>query len=195
MGRAAKFDRSAAIEDCMNEFWLHGYEACSVKALSEKLGITRSSFYNAFGSRQALFLETLDLYATITPDQVLNQPEQHTSVLALINAFFADVCRFRASDPEARGCLVINSISELVAVDEELGENLSNMVHANIARFEQLLQLAVAKGELEEQQTRDKALALQSLLMGISVLSKVVTSEAELLVIVNQTLTGLGLAN
>ncbi|GAB1621007.1 TetR/AcrR family transcriptional regulator [Agarivorans albus] len=178
----------------MNEFWLHGYEACSVKALSEKLGITRSSFYNAFGSRQALFLEILDLYATITPDQVLNQPEQHTSVLGLINAFFADVCRFRASDPEARGCLVINSISELVAVDEELGENLSNMVQANIARFEQLLQLAVAKGELEEQQTRDKALALQSLLMGISVLSKVVTSEAELLVIVKQTLTGLGLA-
>ncbi|MDO6765173.1 TetR/AcrR family transcriptional regulator [Agarivorans sp. 1_MG-2023] len=175
----------------MNEFWLNGYEACSVKALSEKLGITRSSFYNAFGSRQDLFLETLDLYATKTPDQVLNHAESAHSVLRLLNDFFADVCRFRASDPKARGCLVINSVSELAAVDEELGENLQSMVLENVSRFERLLDLAVAKGELQHINVHEKALALQSLLMGVSVLSKVLTSEQELLAIVRQTLTGL----
>ncbi|WP_303515163.1 TetR/AcrR family transcriptional regulator [Agarivorans sp. 1_MG-2023] len=191
MGRSIKFDRAVAVEACMNEFWLNGYEACSVKALSEKLGITRSSFYNAFGSRQDLFLETLDLYATKTPDQVLNHAESAHSVLRLLNDFFADVCRFRASDPKARGCLVINSVSELAAVDEELGENLQSMVLENVSRFERLLDLAVAKGELQHINVHEKALALQSLLMGVSVLSKVLTSEQELLAIVRQTLTGL----
>ena len=48
MGRPAKFDRDKAIEIIMNEIWKKGYEACSVKALSEKLSITRPSFYHAF---------------------------------------------------------------------------------------------------------------------------------------------------
>ena len=52
MARPSKFDRKEAVELAMNEIWRDGYEANSVKALSEKLGITRSSFYNAFSSRR-----------------------------------------------------------------------------------------------------------------------------------------------
>ena len=61
MARPSKFDRQTAVELVMNDIWRSGFEANSVKAISEKLGITRSSFYNAFGSREALFLEALSV--------------------------------------------------------------------------------------------------------------------------------------
>ena len=69
MARPSKFDRDEAIETAMEAFWRAGYQACSVRALSERLGITRSSFYNAFGSREALFREALARYGDQAPDQ------------------------------------------------------------------------------------------------------------------------------
>jgi TetR/AcrR family transcriptional repressor of nem operon len=77
--------------------------ASSAKALSERLGITRSSFYNAFGSREASFKEALDLYFSIAPDRVLAHIEANESVLEVLTRTFRDVCRVRAADPEAYG--------------------------------------------------------------------------------------------
>ncbi len=194
MGRAAKFDREAAVEICMHEIWRNGFEACSVKALSEKLGITRSSFYNAFGSREALFLEVLALYFTQTPDRVLGDVDTKTPVRRLLTDFFKDVCRTRATDPDAKGCLAVNCISELVGVDETLGPVLENTVRASIDRLEAVLETAAANGEIENDgHLREKALALQNLIIGLSVLSRVVRSEKELFSVAKQTLTGLGL--
>lgn len=50
-------------------FWRDGYQANSVKALSERLGITRSSFYNAFESREAMFMEAFERYLERSPDR------------------------------------------------------------------------------------------------------------------------------
>jgi len=82
MPRPAKFDRQEALDVVMNEIWRSGYEACSAKAISEKLGITRSSFYNAFGSREALFKEALDAYIVSAPDRMLAMPREGESVTA-----------------------------------------------------------------------------------------------------------------
>src|SRR3989337_4252103 len=121
MGRPTKFDRQAAVEVAMNEIWRNGLEACSAKALSERLGITRSSFYNAFGSREALFKEALELYFSNAPDRVLAHVGADASVLAVLTRVFREVCRVRAADPEARGCMAINCVAELVGVDATLG--------------------------------------------------------------------------
>lgn len=192
-GRPSKFDRDRAVETAMTEFWSKGYEAASAKALSERLGITRSSFYNAFGSREALFKEALHLYFARSPDSALAHSDTHPSVRALLKAFFRDVCRVRASDPEARGCLAINSVAELVGSDEILGPFLEECFEASIERFEALVRLAVARGELSARtDCRAKALALQNLLCGLNLMSKVVRDETELWTVARQTLEGLG---
>jgi TetR/AcrR family transcriptional repressor of nem operon len=192
MGRAAKFDREAAIEICMHNIWRNGYEACSVKSISEKLGITRSSFYNAFGSREDLFLEVLTRYAQQTPDRVLESVAPNVSIKRLLTSFFIDVCEIRTADPEARGCLAINCVSELVGVDETLGPLLENAVLNSLQRFESLLKVAANRGELiDDGLLHNKALALQNLLVGISVMAKIIRSKKELEAIVEQTLKGL----
>ena len=194
MGRTAKFDREAAVEISMNEIWCNGFEACSVKALSEKLGITRSSFYNAFGSRESLFLEVLKLYFTRSPDRVLNDVNDTKNIRQLLTELFKDVCRTRTKDPVARGCLAVNCVVELVGVEEELGSILKNAVLSSIEQFEVILKKAALRGEIDNDgKLREKALALQNLIIGLNVMSKVVRSEKELFSVAKQTLKGLEL--
>lgn len=195
MGRPLKFDHDEALDVAMNELWLSGYDACSVKALSEKLGITRSSFYNAFGSREALFKAALDRYFEQAPDRPLALAKQGGgSVKALITATFRSVCRARAADVQGRGCLAVNSVAELCGVHDELGKLMEDALFGHRARIEELLGWAVRQGEIpQDSDVHALALSVQNLLIGINVLSKVVRSERELWLTAKTTLEGLGL--
>lgn len=194
MARPSKFDRDASVQVAMQELWRSGYEASSVKAISEKLGITRSSYYNAFGTREDLFRAALAAYFEQSPDRVLYEGVPDHSVKLLISDTFRKVCAARACDPEGRGCLAINSLCELAGgPNATLGAMLIEAVLASAARFETLLELAVARGELDvDIDVHGKALALQSLLIGINTLSKAVRDESELWLAARTSLEGLG---
>jgi len=193
MGRPKAFDRHEAVKTVMDEMWKRGYEACSVKSISEKLGITRSSFYNTFGSREDLFFEVLDVYLQDAPDKCLSDITADSSVLYELSQFFRVVCKTRAEDPDARGCLAVNSIPSLVGTDKTIGPVIEEAIHARIDRFEKLLNLAADNGELARENIHAKALAIQNLLLGINVIAKVVRDEKELWASTKQTLQGLGL--
>lgn len=194
MARPSKFNREQAVEHVMHEIWRNGYRASSVKALSESLGITRSSFYNAFGSREALFQETLALYCDQSPDKALATAQPGMPVKQLLTNTFRAACKARASDPEFRGCLAINSVVELCNTDPILGSVMNDAVLQNLARFEQLLVWAVEQGEIDAAtDVHAKALALQNLLMGLNAMCKVVTAEEDLWQAAMTTLEGLDL--
>ena len=194
MARPSKFNREEAVEVAMNQIWKNGFEASSVKSLSEKLGITRSSFYNAFGSHEDLFREAMEKYFEQSPDSVLSLAGPQVPIKMLLAHTFRQACKARAADKEARGCMVINSVAELCNVNEELGGLVEEAVLASAARFEQLMRWAVERGEIEEDaNVRALALSLQNLLMGLNVMCKVVRDEEELWLTARTVLTGLNL--
>jgi AcrR family transcriptional regulator len=61
-GRPRAFDRSAALETAMLLFWRQGYEGTSIAQLSESIGINAPSLYAAYGSKENLYRESLQLY-------------------------------------------------------------------------------------------------------------------------------------
>ena len=194
MARPSSFNKQAAIGTAMHEIWRSGYEQNSVKAISEKLNITRSSYYNAFGSREALFKAVLAAYFDDSPDRVLYQDPAPRRIRALLTATLRNVCAVRAQDPEGRGCLAVNCVSELAGTHAELGPVLQQAVLDSAARIEDLLEFAVANGELQPDfDVHGAALAVQNLLIGINILSKVVREEDELWLTAKTTLRGLGL--
>lgn len=194
VGRPAKFDRAAAVETVMNTFWLEGYEASSVKSISEKLGITRSSFYNAFESREALFLEALECYRAQSPDRALALAEKGISIKQLFTHTYRAAVRARIHDNQARGCLIINSVTELCNAQENLGPPLEKILLGSSDRITELLNWAVEQGELpEETDTKAMSISLQSLLIGINVMSKALRDEGALWAGVRTTLQALGL--
>ncbi|MCZ4271377.1 TetR/AcrR family transcriptional regulator [Maritalea porphyrae] len=194
MGRPSAFDREQAVDDVMHMIWRDGYEASSVKALSEKLGITRSSFYNAFGTREALFKEVLEQYCKQSPDFALALATPPIDVKMLLTLVFREACAARAADPEGRGCLAINSVAELCNQDEELGPVLESLVLGSINQIQTVLNWGVASKEFpRDLDTHALALCLQNLLIGLNVMCKVVKDEAELLLTAETTLKALGM--
>ena len=194
MGRKKQFNRDEALEFIVHEIWKNGFSNCSVKALSEKLGITRSSFYNAFGSQEELFLEALAFYANSTPDQALNGLSgENKKISNSIVDMFQQVCRTVANDNEAKGCLAVNALTQLHENDGVLGQILFESVRGKITLIERLLKYAAKNGEIPKTQLKTKAQSLQTLLVGINVMSKVIRDEKSLWQMTKHSLDGLGI--
>ncbi len=62
MARPREFDETTVLEAAMCCFWAKGYEMTSVRDLSEQMGITGASLYNAFGDKRSLYKKALDHY-------------------------------------------------------------------------------------------------------------------------------------
>jgi AcrR family transcriptional regulator len=65
-GRPQIFDRETVLQAAMKLFWERGYEGTSFDDLTAVMGISPSSFYNAFGSKEQLYKETTDTYLAAT---------------------------------------------------------------------------------------------------------------------------------
>jgi AcrR family transcriptional regulator len=63
-GRPQSFDRQAVLEEAMKLFWERGYEGTSFADLIAFMGISASTFYNSFGSKEQLFIEAVQHYIT-----------------------------------------------------------------------------------------------------------------------------------
>lgn len=61
-GRPRQFDREAALRTARDVFWARGFEATSMSDLVAALGIASARIYAAFGSKERLFKEAIELY-------------------------------------------------------------------------------------------------------------------------------------
>lgn len=200
MGRDMKFDRTAAVEHAMRAFWSHGYSNVSVKALCDELGITRSSFYHTFGSLDALFEESLNLYLSEAPGKSLTKTNKGSataesiSEIAKLRLMFRVLCKYRAKDKDHKGCLVINSLVDLNNMHEEVQALVLEKLQTGIKTFESTLRRAIKAGELEKgYDVKTTALSLQTLTIGLNTISKMIHKEKDLWKIAERTLSGLGL--
>ena len=75
-GRPREFDRQKALRRAMELFWAQGYEGTMLTDLQNVMGgIAAPSFYAAFGSKEALFKESVEFY-----DQTQGSPMVKTLI-------------------------------------------------------------------------------------------------------------------
>ena len=194
-GRPPKFVRTEAVRRAMHLFWRQGFKAASARDIADAMHIKASSFYNSFGDRGRVLREALSLYASDAPDAVLRAIEPGMPVLPVLWDMFREICRVRAADPDARGCLLVNSLAELAGAEPGLGEEIAAAVKYRMRLVEDLLARAESQGEiapLTDRQATSEALV--AFLYGLNLISKVVRDERELWLMCKRVLTGLGLA-
>src|SRR6476469_10338831 len=80
-GRPVVFDSVKALNKAMKLFWERGDEGTSFDELIAAMGISASSFYNSFGSKEALYCEATRTYLECAGRWVfaiLNDPSINT---------------------------------------------------------------------------------------------------------------------
>ena len=193
LGRPVSFSRERAIDQAMQLFWSDGYQAVTATDLADAMGIQRSSFYNSFGTKEAVFTEAVETYARQAPDAILDSVQPGDPAIPTLIKALRALCRARAGDKDARGCLICNSIAELIGVDETLGPMLNSALKMRIESMERLFELAVEQKEyVPSSSVEDVARTTVSFLIGVNVISKVIRSERELWGICRTFLQGIG---
>jgi AcrR family transcriptional regulator len=106
-GRPAVFDRAVALTKAMKLFWERGYEGTSFDELIAAMGISASSFYNSFGSKEALYCEATRTYLDSSSQWffgILNDPSIDTKT-AFARLFEATAEEFTRGD-HPPGCMI-----------------------------------------------------------------------------------------
>ncbi|MFF5248925.1 TetR/AcrR family transcriptional regulator [Streptosporangium sp. NPDC000095] len=107
MSRKRAFDRDAALETAMLEFWRHGYEATSIASLTTAMGIRPPSLYAAFGDKRRLFDEVVARYRThdFAPAALAEEPTARAAIARMLRQAAIDY----ADPSHPPGCLVISA--------------------------------------------------------------------------------------
>jgi AcrR family transcriptional regulator len=104
----------AVVEAAKELFWQRGYQGSTLADLETATGLNRSSLYQAFGTKEELFVRALDAYIDSFIAPRLAAMERAGAGLRDVTAFFAELASTFRSDPVVggRGCLWINSLAE-----------------------------------------------------------------------------------
>src|ERR1700761_5658531 len=106
-GRPTVFDRGKALHEAMKLFWERGYEGTSFDDLIAAMGISASSFYNSFGSKEALYCEATQSYLEWAGHwffAILNDPAIDTKT-AFARLFESTAEEFTRGD-HPLGCMI-----------------------------------------------------------------------------------------
>jgi TetR/AcrR family transcriptional regulator, transcriptional repressor for nem operon len=164
-GRPRGFDAAAALRVAVDLFWQQGYEVTSLEALSEAMGLSRSSFYACFGSKHALLMAAVQLYAddryASLTERIAASADPREAVRAML-AVIADV------DGGTRGCLFVNAVAELAPGDAELLE----FAQRHTARVDALMTATLRRLGCSGAEASARAGALLALAMGVTTLRK-----------------------
>jgi TetR/AcrR family transcriptional repressor of nem operon len=177
MGRPRLFDLDGAVTSALNVFWERGYGATTPAELLDAIGVGKGSFYNAFGSKHALFEQALRRYGD---ERVAGLSRWFADAGPISQRIKGYLERLAAGENEKtlrRGCFATNTAAELGRHDPVA----TKIVRGTFERMERVLEAALVQGQKRGE--LDGALdpkAVASLLLaaviGITVLAKVDTS-------------------
>ena len=105
-GRPKNFDRSVALQQAMKLFWERGYEGASFDDLSAAMGISASSFYNAFGSKEHLFQEATEAYMAAAGKWFASELNADTDTKTAFHRLLTAAAREFTRDDLPTGCMI-----------------------------------------------------------------------------------------
>jgi AcrR family transcriptional regulator len=169
----------AVVDAAQDVFAEHGPELTSIVELEERTGLDRSSLYNTFGSKQALFEAALRNYLEVGIEARLRELRLPNARLSSVVAFFVSMAQtFRARpDLAGRGCLMVNAVAELGAHDPRTA--LAGAYRdAFRSAFLTSLRQAAASGEMAPGRVQARARLLSALTMGLFVTARIDPADA-----------------
>ncbi len=101
----------------MRVFWRRGYQATTLADLLTETRLSKSSFYESFGTKRDVLLTALRRYAESGMGGLIAPLLAPDASRAAIEATFANMVRHARSREGRRGCLVNNTLGEVAPND------------------------------------------------------------------------------
>ena len=146
-GRPRSFDRAVALRHAMEVFWAKGYDGAPLNELMAAMGLNPPSFYAAFGSKEVLFREAVDLYIETIAAASMKALEESKTLQAGLQAMFEgsiDVALSR----ESFGCLLILGVVNWAKGSESARDYLKQARRNTVKLIRTRLKRGVADREL-----------------------------------------------
>ncbi|GAB7024903.1 TetR/AcrR family transcriptional regulator [Geotalea toluenoxydans] len=145
------YDPDKALNAAMQVFWSQGYEATTLQDLLQAMGLSKSSFYQAFSGKKELFLRCISLYREKISQGLAELLENSVSGRDFIERMLLNsAAEARRTIDMRRGCLLMNTATECAQKDRDIAERVSS----GFAGLKELLIQAVRRGQTEGEITR-----------------------------------------
>lgn len=111
------FDESTILDKARDLFWERGYNATSIADLEKRLGISRSSIYNSFGGKRALYDLTLNRYRYSSLQSIQTALESSADLRQSLKDLLSQAVQVQTSScvNGSKGCYVVNATTELAS--------------------------------------------------------------------------------
>jgi len=140
MARPKEFDVEEALEQGMHVLWDQGYEATSLEDLISAMQLSKSSFYDTFGSKHNFLLSALTRFTDVIVGQLAKDLKKGSARDAISRSFESVV---HPAGKWPRGCFVQNCAIELAHRDPTIRAK----VHDGLKRLEEGYHGAVVRGQ------------------------------------------------
>jgi TetR/AcrR family transcriptional regulator, transcriptional repressor for nem operon len=153
MGRPPGYNRDAVLLAAERQFRRCGYAATTLDDISAATGLGRGSLYGAFGDKHALFLLTLDGYATRTGAvvaEILGGPDD--GALERLRTFLVESALAVAGDADRFGCMAGQFALELEpGADRDASTRIEGIFRTLQAALTECVAAAQRYGDLDPQ--------------------------------------------
>lgn len=171
----------------MHVFWDKGYTATSISDITNATGLKRGSLYNTFNGKEDLFLQALKKYDSGHRAVALKHVENIEDPCLAISTFFDMIVKSTCSDPDRKGCLIVNTSLELSIHNTAVRKFVNEGIKSIATFFERCILRGHKTGQIPENvDARETAKALVACLVGIRVLGRGTYGKAVLTQIANQ---------
>jgi TetR/AcrR family transcriptional repressor of nem operon len=173
MARKRQFDERQALVAAMLVFWEKGYEGTSIQDLEDAMQLGRTSIYNAFGNKRALFERVLNCYKESVMAALLDEMDRAPTIREGVRHLLNGALDIHFDESHPGGCLVVLSVLESEQHDAHTRESMQQTLHQLKSALQTRLTRAKRAGELSPQlDTAATATTIVSTMSGIMVLGK-----------------------
>jgi TetR/AcrR family transcriptional repressor of nem operon len=181
--RPREFDHDDVLRIAFDQFWRKGVRGTSLSDIARDAGVQRGSLYNAFGSKEALFLTAYERYASEYLKSLQKALGSGTLRERLTAFFVLTIKNFRSGSPP-RGCPTTRGLMELTpgegeGLDEEARQAFADLIARITGSIQQALSDGAERGEFKGD-PETAALHIATVTRGLAVLERAFGDEAQL---------------
>ncbi|MGC1547078.1 MAG: TetR/AcrR family transcriptional regulator [Rhodanobacter sp.] len=148
-GRPRKFDRELALRKAMYIFQERGYDGASLGDLTAAMGINSPSLYAAFGCKEALFREAVNLYVATDGAVTGKALASEETARASVDAMLRGAARIFTAEA-GRGCLVVLGAGHRTPDNEAVYSDLVERRAQAQVGVRQRLKKGIADGDVPQ---------------------------------------------